>query len=67
MKNLRTGLIKRGTDSPEKIKMRVEKAREEMKLANQFDTVIVNHQLDKAKEEALKIVTSFLGRLNLNI
>ena len=42
--------------------MRVDKAREEMKLANQFDTIIVNHQLDKAKEEALKIVSSFLGR-----
>ena len=31
-----------------------------MELANQFDNVIVNHHLDKAKEEALKIVTSFL-------
>lgn len=57
---LENRLIKRATDSPEKIKMRVEKAREEMKLANQFDTIIVNHQLDKAKEEAFKIVTSFL-------
>ena len=42
--------------------MRVEKAKEEMELANQFDTVIINHQLDKAKEEVLKIVTSFLER-----
>ena len=36
-----------------------------MKLANQFDTVIVNHQLDKAKKEAVKIVTSFLAMLKL--
>jgi guanylate kinase len=42
--------------------MRVEKARAEMRLANQFDIVIVNHQLDRAKEEALKIVSSFLER-----
>ena len=27
-----------------------------MKLANQFDTVIVNDHLDKAKEEAVRIV-----------
>jgi len=62
VKELENRLIKRATDNPEKIKMRVEKAREEMKLADEFDTVIVNHQLDQAKKEALKIVSSFLGR-----
>jgi guanylate kinase len=61
VEELENRLKKRATDSPETIKMRVEKAREEIKLANQFDTVIVNHQLDKAKEEVLKTVTSFLG------
>jgi len=55
-------LIKRGTESPEKIRMRVEKAQEEMKGANQFDTVIINDHLDKAKNEVLKTVTSFLER-----
>jgi guanylate kinase len=59
---LENRLIKRGTDSPEKIRMRVEKAKNELNLANQFDIVIVNHQLDMAKSEALKIVSSFLGR-----
>jgi guanylate kinase len=61
VEELENRLIKRNTDTPEKIRIRVDKAREEMKLADQFDTVIVNHQLDKAKEEAVKIVTSFLG------
>lgn len=60
VEELENRLIKRATDTPEKIKMRVEKARDELKLANQFDMVIVNHQLDKAKEEAVKILTSFL-------
>ena len=64
VEELENRLIKRGTDSPEKIRMRVDKAKEEMKLANQFDTVIINHHLDKAKEEALKIVSSFLERIN---
>lgn len=59
-------LVKRATDSPEKIIMRVKKAREEMKLADEFDTVIVNHQLDKAKEAALKIVSSFLEDKSIN-
>jgi len=57
---LENRLIKRGTDTPDKIKTRIEKAHEEMKLASQFDTIIVNHELDKAKEEAVKILTSFL-------
>jgi len=62
IEELENRLLKRSTDSPAKIRMRVEKAKEEIKLANQFDTVIINNQLDKTKEEALAIVTSFLGR-----
>jgi guanylate kinase len=62
VRELENRLIKRGTDTPEKIRMRVKKANDELKLANQFDNVIVNHQLDKAKEEAFKLVSSFLGR-----
>jgi guanylate kinase len=63
VEELENRLMKRGTDSPEKIRMRVEKAKEEVNLANQFDTVIINNQLDRAKEEVVKIVSSFLGRL----
>jgi guanylate kinase len=62
IEELENRLVKRGTDSPEKIRMRVNKAKDELNLANQFDTVIINNQLDKAKEEALNIVSSFLGR-----
>ena len=62
VEELENRLVKRGTDTVEKIRMRVDKAHEELKLANQFDEVIVNHQLDKAKEETSKIVSSFLGR-----
>ena len=62
VEELEKRLIKRATDPPEKIRIRVDKAREEMKLANQFDTVIVNHLLDKAKQEATETVSSFLSR-----
>ncbi len=59
---LENRLVKRGTDTPEKIRLRIEKASDEIKLANQFDTVIVNHQLDRAKKETYKLVSSFLER-----
>jgi guanylate kinase len=61
---LENRLVKRETDSPEKIRIRVEKAKEEMKLANQFDAIIVNHQLDRAKKEVQETVSSFLGILS---
>lgn len=61
VKELENRLLKRATDTPEKIRIRVEKAREEMELANQFDTVITNHHLDKAKQETTKTVSSFLS------
>lgn len=62
VEELENRLVKRGAENPAKIRMRVEKAKEEINLANQFDTVIINNRLDKAKEEAQKIVSSFLGR-----
>ena len=55
-------LLKRATDTPEIIRIRVDKAREEMELANQFDTIIVNHHLDSARQETTKTVASFLSR-----
>jgi guanylate kinase len=53
-------LLERGTDSRDKISMRVEKAHREMKMADQFDTVIVNSDLEKAKQEAYRTVSDFL-------
>ena len=61
IEELENRLLKRNTESTEHLKMRVAKAKEEMSLADEFDTVIVNHQLDKAKEETQKLVSSFLG------
>lgn len=55
-------LQKRGTDNPEKIKMRVEKAAEEIKLADQFDNIVVNDRLEEAEYEVYSIVKSFIKR-----
>ena len=54
-------LIGRGTDNADKIKMRVEKAVEEMNLADRFDEIIVNKDLDEACEKLYQVVTSFLS------
>ncbi len=58
---LRARLLKRGTDSAEKIEMRVEKAASEIMLADRFDRVIVNDGLEKACSEILEVVTEFIG------
>jgi len=59
---LRSRLVKRGTDSPEKIEMRVEKASSEILLADKFDRIIVNDGLGKACEEILAVVTEFIRK-----
>lgn len=53
-------LHSRGTETPEKIRMRVEKAASELKVANSFDRVIINDDLEKACKEIEKVVTDFL-------
>lgn len=50
----------RGTDNEKKIKERLTKATKELDLANQFDKVIVNDDLETAKEEVGKAVHVFL-------
>ena len=49
----------RGTDSEEKIQQRLAKAKEEQKLAPQFDLILVNDDLERAKAEALKKISEW--------
>ena len=51
----------RKTDTPEAIEERLAKAEYEMTFAPQFDKIIVNDDLETAKQETLKIVKAFLG------
>lgn len=60
VEELRKRLIRRGTDSPEKIEMRVEKAASEILLADRFDLVIINDDLETACDEIMRIVTEFI-------
>ena len=54
-------LHSRGTDSEEVIKVRLDKAAYELTFAPQFDRIIVNDDLDKAKAEVVKVVDDFIN------
>ena len=54
-------LIARGSDTNDKIKMRVEKAAEEIMLAEKFDKTVVNDNLEKAKSEVFNLISNFLN------
>ncbi len=60
VEELERRLIARGTDSPETIRKRVDKAQEELEYAPRFDRVIVNDDLEKAKREAETLIRDFL-------
>ncbi len=51
----------RGTDTHEKIRMRIEKAKEEIDLADRFDKIVVNDILESAKKEVYELVRDFLN------
>lgn len=57
---LRRRLKSRATDAPQVIEDRLNKAAYELTFASQFDKVVVNDDLDKAKTETLQIIQEFL-------
>ena len=61
VEELRRRLEGRGTDTAEAIEQRLAKAEYEMTFAPQFDRVIVNDDLETAKQETLQVVKAFLG------
>jgi guanylate kinase len=60
LEELRKRLTGRGTDAPEVIESRLAKATFELSYAEKFDVVIVNDNLEKAQEEALKTIRDFI-------
>ena len=58
---LRRRLTLRATDSQEQIATRIDKAAYELTFAPEFDHVVVNDDLEKAKAEVLQLVKSFLA------
>lgn len=55
-------LTSRGTDKPEKLAERIEKAKKELTYIDKFDVILKNDELDTACMEAEKLVTDFLAK-----
>ena len=60
IEELRRRLLKRGTETEDSLKKRLERAEFEMSLADRFDVVIVNDDLQKAIEETRGVLAAFL-------
>lgn len=61
VEELRRRLIGRATDSMEQIEQRVAKAEYEMGFAPQFDRIVINDNLEEAKQQTLDILRKFLS------
>ncbi len=59
IEELRRRLNGRGTDAPEVIEQRIARAEYELSFAEKFDTVIVNDNLETAKEETYGRIKDF--------
>ncbi|MBU2652081.1 MAG: guanylate kinase [Bacteroidetes bacterium] len=59
---LRERLIRRSTDEIGSINTRVEKAMEEISLAEKFDVIIVNENINQAVEETKRVIKAFLEK-----
>ena len=57
---LRQRLEGRGTDAPEVIEKRIERAEFELTFAGKSDVVIINDDLQTAEAEALRVIREFL-------
>ena len=60
VEELRKRLNGRGTDAPEVIEQRIARAEYELTFAEKFDAVVVNDNLETAKQDALNKITNFL-------
>lgn len=63
-KELKKRLSMRGTDDEKEIETRLAKAGQELTFAGEFDVVVVNNDLKKAKKQILNEVNNFLNQNN---
>lgn len=62
IEELRNRLNGRGTDAPEVIEDRIRRAEFELSFAPKFDHVVVNDNLEAAKQEAYETISNFLDK-----
>lgn len=61
VEELKRRLKSRGTETPESLATRVNKASYELSFKDQFSRIIVNDDLDRACEETDQVIKDFLG------
>ena len=64
IEELRKRLEGRATDTQEAIETRLSKAAYELTFAPQFDIIVVNDELDRAKKNTLQVIEKFLASPN---
>ncbi|MBL0046864.1 MAG: guanylate kinase [Bacteroidetes bacterium] len=62
IQHLENRLKLRETETPESIARRISKAEQEIKLAPDFDKIVLNDKMEHAFEQAEKLVTEFLNK-----
>lgn len=62
MDELRRRLENRGSETPQSLEERINKAEHELTVAPNFDHIIINDDLDKATTELCALVVSFLKK-----
>jgi guanylate kinase len=67
IEELRRRLEARGTETPESLQARINKASYELTFKHKFDQVIINDKLERACKEAEAVVRSFLADSSLLI
>jgi guanylate kinase len=55
-------LTSRGTESDDKIKLRLDKAHQELSFAPSFDHILVNDQLERAINQAKRLILNHIGQ-----
>jgi len=62
IEELKKRLEKRGTEDANKIRERIQRSKEEIKFASWFDYIIINDDLEKAKNELFSIIKAEMCR-----
>ena len=62
VEELRNRLVGRGTDAPEVIEDRIKRAEFELSFAPKFDSIVVNDDLEEAKQKVYAVVSEFLNK-----
>ena len=66
MEELYCRLTKRGTNSPEEVRSRMEAAEGECAMRDRFDYVVVNDEVDRAVEEISRLIDESKEKTKLN-